>query len=412
MKDTTRSTLGISAIIVVLGVAGFFLLMHRGRPGEGPPRGAPARSVDLQVVRYEPQATTVRGLGRVQSAGDLVLAAQVGGRVLATAHPLGLKPGLAVPRDGLLCLIDTTDYALEVRRLRGQLRQSEEQLELARAATALARMDLERLEALLKADNASPQAVEQARFTLLGRQEKEIGLAAQTGPEGSVTLALRKAELQLERCRITAPFDLEVGAGDLVPGTLLAPGQTVARVLNLADLELRVPLRDSEAAWISQAPADREVRLSSTENSGADQVWRGRLAQLSGRLDPTQQTREAVVHVPGGQAGLRAGMLVEAVFTGRVLESALRIPRRALRENDRVLLWRGGRLEIAQVEVAWTGRHEALLIGGVAEGDTLVLTAIQDPVPGMLLRANGAPAPADGAVPAKGEGSGKAGGRP
>jgi RND family efflux transporter MFP subunit len=383
-RPALAKTLLYSLLLLLLAVAGFWALLSRrgGAPMQPPP--SPGRPVEIQLAVWEPVVTDIRALGRLHSASAFDLTAQVGGELLACAGAHGIKPGLRLGRGDLICRIDTTDTALDLRRLQAQVRLAEEQHRLALETLDLSRRELDRLEQLLAAGNASEAAVEQARRSWLAQAEREAALRTQIGPEGSLSAQRDLARVRLERCELRAPFDLEILDGELVVGAYVNPGQRIARVANLEELELRLPLRVEEARWLpAPGPAARvSLHPAGGEPSAA---WSGRLLQLGESVDPATQTRQALVGVAGGQDGLLPGMLVEAVLEGRTIPAGLVIPRRALREDGRVLVWRAGRLAIEDCEVIFSDRTRAVLSAGPDEGDTLVVSPIPDAVPGMRL---------------------------
>ncbi len=391
MQASTRKTLLYSALVIFAGIVGFMLIMRKGPQQTMAPPPVPPRAVEIQVATYSPLRPEIHALGRVRSAGAFDLAVQVGGKILATADPLGLKSGLRLKRGELVCLVDTTDYAIELNRLQAQLSLAEAQHELAVESTELARLDLERINQLAAAENASRQAQEQARKVWIAAREKELGLASQVGPGGSLTLARDKARVTLDRCWLRAPFDCEVSSGSLVPGALVSPNMTVARLENMEKLEIQVELRADEASGLPR-PGKTMVAIH-RERADSDEppLASGRFVHLASSLDPGSQLREARVEVDG-DSGLVPGMLVEVTFPGRELPQALRIPRNSLQSNDDVLLWRAGRLDRTAATLAFADRKWAYLTDGPAAGDTLVLTPIQHAIPGLSLRLKDAPA--------------------
>lgn len=389
MVGNIRKTILLSILILFIGIFGFWLLMQKGDAPTRTTPPTPARAVDVKIARFGPRQPQIRALGRVRSAGAFDLAVQVSGKILWTADPFGLKPGLKLKRGELICLVDTADYALELRRLEAGLRLAEEQHALARESSELARRDVERIEALQQADNASPQALEQTRKAWLASREKELGLAWQIGPEGTLSLARDKARLLLDRCSLRAPFDCEISSGELVPGSLVGSGAVVARLENMERLEVRVQLRDEEAEGLPE-PGSARVNLWGQGWKDQEPV-EGRFVHLGSSIDPVSQQREARVELRGG-TGLRPGMLVEVAFPGRVLPQALMVPRSSLQANGDLLLWRAARLERVPASVIYSDRQWAYLSAGPQEGDTLVLTPIQDAIPGLPLRLRNDPA--------------------
>ena len=90
-----------------------------------------------------------------------------------------------------------------------------------------------------------------------------------------------------------------------------------------------------------------------------------------------------------GDLPLLLGAYVAVEIRGPGLEGVVSIPRRALREDDRVWVNRGGELVVAPVEVAWSVGDRVFVRGGPEPGEEVVVSRIAAPVPGMALAVNG-----------------------
>ena len=83
---------------------------------------------------------------------------------------------------------------------------------------------------------------------------------------------------------------------------------------------------------------------------------------------------------------LRQQEFVEAAVSGRIVESAIRIPSDGLRAGDRVfVLTDDGLLDIRDVDVIHSNVAETILASGVLAGEEVITSAIRNPIPGMAL---------------------------
>jgi hypothetical protein len=126
------------------------------------------------------------------------------------------------------------------------------------------------------------------------------------------------------------------------------------------------------------------------------------VVRTEGELDPKTRMVHVVARVDDpyrpaepGAAPLSVGLFVDAEIHGRELAGAVRIPRAALHEGDRVFLADPeDRLRIRSVEVAQRGREEIVIRGGLATGERVILSALSVPVDGMPVRPAEPDAPA------------------
>jgi hypothetical protein len=84
------------------------------------------------------------------------------------------------------------------------------------------------------------------------------------------------------------------------------------------------------------------------------------------------------------------GTYVRAEIAGRRVENVVVLPRFALRNDDTVLVANEERkLEIRKVEVVREEPRQVYITSGVKDGELVVTTTLDAPIPGTLLVLNG-----------------------
>ena len=201
------------------------------------------------------------------------IAAEVGARILRIHADVGQK----VRRGALLAELDEGDLRLALAGL--QARRDE-----LLARSALAGQQLRRAQQLLQQNYVSAEFV--------GQRDAEVQvLAAQT--EGVAT-QIASARRQLDKARITAPFDAVVMQRSAQVGELAAPGAVLFVLTETARPELSAALAVTDAALISRAPAV-------TFETGAGS-YRVRLLRVAAVVASATRTREARLAFVGESA--------------------------------------------------------------------------------------------------------------
>jgi multidrug efflux pump subunit AcrA (membrane-fusion protein) len=388
MQLQHKRTLLYSLLLILVAVVGFKFLTAKPEPTHRRAHTDPSRNVELQRLHYGEQKVEVFSLGRVRGVSQIPLTARVSGTLLWTAGEHGLRTGLQLEQGDLLALIDTADVVLDRSSLESQLLLAQEQLLYTQSSLALAQKDVARLEELLNKGLAGEQALEAAQKQLLSVQEKEAGLQHQTREGGQLQSALAKAALQYDRCFVRAPFDLEILKGDWNVGALINPGTILAHVLERNRLEVRIQIPAQDAVFLEAGIKGLRVDLLHPETD--DLLGYAKIEHLSQAISPEMQTREALLSVEEAGSMLLPGMLVKAALLGPPLPHTFRLPRRVLREDGRLLVYRAGKLAFAHAVVLFRGEDYALLADGPSEGDSLVISPIQLPVEGAPLQVLGA----------------------
>ncbi len=373
----------IAAVLVLIGGIGLsaVLLATRTEP-EKAPRVDRGTLVETRAAETRTERYTVPAQGVVTPARRVALQPQVGGRVVELND--SLVPGGLVQAGELLFRIEPDDYELAVESARTRLADA-----LARLALEQGRQRVAEREWQLFADER-----DEAADPSLALREPQLAVA-----EAAVAAAraqLRQAVLNLQRTRVTAPFDALVLEETVDLGQTLSP-QSQA-----------VTLAGTGRAWVRAAvPVDRlgalelpdaQGRGGSTAeiryDSGAGTVVRrGRLLRLLGDLDPAGRLARVLVDIDdplaletGGLPLLFDSYVDVEIEGGRVTE-VVPLERAWLHAGDRVYVYgEDGRLDIRRVEVGWRKPDRVMITGGLEAGERVVTSPLASPVPGMKLR--------------------------
>jgi membrane fusion protein, multidrug efflux system len=227
-------------------------------------------------------------LGQFSAIDRVELRAQVGG----TLTEIHFKDGQIVHKGDLLFVIDPRPY--EIR-----LEQAKAALQTATARVALANNQLSRAQSLKRSEFATQETVDQRT------SDQDSSQAAVEDAKARI----RDAELDLEYCRVRAPFAGRIGArqvsiGSLVAGSRAATSPTtlLATLVSLDPLYLDFDMSESdfltfsrERVRISGPLANKVVIGLSDENSFSRE---GTLDFIDNALDRSSGTIHARATVP------------------------------------------------------------------------------------------------------------------
>jgi membrane fusion protein, multidrug efflux system len=284
---------GAALVVLALGYFGFSL--YKGGQAAPPQAATPPVTVSKPLQRDVD--SRLGFLGQFSAINRVELRAQVGG----TLTELHFKDGQIVHKGDLLFVIDPRPYEIK-------LAQAKAQLQTATARVALANTQLSRAQSLRHNDFATQETVDQRT------NEQDASEAAVEDAKSRI----RDAELDLEYCRVTAPFTGRIGSrqvsiGSLVAGSRAAvsPTTLLATLVSLDPIYLDFDMSESdyltfsrERARLSGPLADRVVIGLSDENTFPRQ---GTLDFVDNSLDRSSGTIHARATVPNSDLFLAPG---------------------------------------------------------------------------------------------------------
>jgi RND family efflux transporter MFP subunit len=207
---------------------------------------------------------------------------------------------------------------------------------------------------------------------------------------------LSNTQLNLSRTEIKAPYDGRVASEQVDIGQFIARGGVIAQLYATEQLEVRLPLADSQLGFLDPLILETGIytysaapRVSlSASYAGKKHGWNGKLLRSEGAIDRQSRVVYVVAQVddPKSQHGidLPVGLFLEAKISGITVENAAVIPRSAVREGNRVLVISSDNtLHFRQIEVLRYENEHAVVTSGLTAGERICLSPLQYVVDGM-----------------------------
>jgi RND family efflux transporter MFP subunit len=358
---------------------------------EPAPASTSAPLVRVERVQPAPFEFVVRAHGTVAPRTESDVVPQVSGPVVWVSP--ALASGGFFEQDEPLIRIERADYEVAVESARAAVARAESEF-------SRAQVELGRQSKLAKQSVASASRYDDAVNT------KRVAEAALR----EARALLERAERDLERTEIRAPYAGRVRQESVDVGQFVTRGTPIARIYAVDYAEVRLPIPDAELRYLDlpmlyrgddQTPPGPEVRLTA-RFAGRRHGWTGRVVRTEGEIDARSRMVTVVVQVddPYGRAGdaaiaasaetrppLAVGLFVEAEIRGRRVEDAVVLPRTALRGDDRVFVVDAeGRLHFRDVEVLRSERDQIVVGTGLAADEEVVVSAMAAPVDGQQVR--------------------------
>ena len=359
----------------------------------------PARVVAplVSVIEVQPRDLqfSVHTQGTVVPRTESDLIPQVSGEVIWVSPRL-VSGGFFEAADPLL-RIDPSDHRVELEAARAVVARTKS--EFARAKT-----EIERQRSLAVQGVASQARIDDAENAF---RVAEAELREQTAK-------LARAERDLERTEIRAPYQGRVRSEKVDAGQFASRGDSIATLYATDYAEVRLPLPDRDLFYldipfnlsgetVASEGDQTEMRLGPevqlrAEFAGEPRTWIGQIVRTEGEIDAKSRMVHLVARVedPYGQNGaigsapLAVGLFVEAEIQGRKVANVFVLPRTALRTDggdDLVyVVDAGDRLRFRAVEVLRAERDVVVIGSGLRANDRVCISPMAAAVNGMAVR--------------------------
>jgi RND family efflux transporter MFP subunit len=276
-----------------------------------------------------------------------------------------VEPGQLVQAESLLLQLEEADYrdalteaSSQLSETQATLQRDRKLLDLASENRRLAEREYARLEKLGKGSLASVSTLESSRQQLINLQAEEARLAFSLESSKArlerQQAARNRAQRNLDRTRLLAPFDGRVNRVMVETGDYVTANTLVLELIDTSNLELQVAVNGDvvEALQLGQ---------QLTVDIGARQVS-GKLIAL--QYDPDTQTHTHPLRIQVASDGLIPGQLGQVRLPLRARKAALVVPAAAMLREE-------GKYYVFLVEDNKLSRQE--ITPGIRDGDLQVV---------------------------------------
>lgn len=344
-------------------VCASLLLVGCNKPAAQSSEAPMDRPVLVAPARYASRSLAREFVATIQPRVESDQGFRVAGKVVKRLVQVGQRVKAGEP----LAVLDEKD-------LRLQKEQAEAEFSAAKMGLTQAEGDEKRALALRKNGWTAQAAVDRVR-------------AAAEEARGRFQRAQRAVELarnSLDYATLRADGDGVVTQALIEPGQVVASGQTAIRVARSGELEAAVALPEDFSAAADKGAA------TLTLWSNKARTYRARLRELSPSADAATRTFAARYSILDSDSAVVLGMSATLTIATPGAVPMLSVPLSALfNQGDGPALWRvdaDSRLQLAPVKLVRYEADSALVTGGVAEGDSIVILGVHKLESGRKVR--------------------------
>ena len=214
--------------------------------------------------------------------------------------------GRHVRRGEALAFLDDRQTAADRDAARAKVKSLEADVKGWEYETKVLEADLDRDEQMMKAQLITQQQLEHARYKVeADKFETERSRQNLINAQAS----LQSLQLELEKTRVTAPFDGVVARRYVRAGQKVAVGDRIFWVTAVAPLRIRFTLPERFAGHLQMGDS-----LAITSADVPAELHDAKIISVSPVVDPASGTIEAVAEVVGSSGALRPGMTATVRF--------------------------------------------------------------------------------------------------
>ncbi|NKB99083.1 MAG: efflux RND transporter periplasmic adaptor subunit [Pseudomonadales bacterium] len=374
-----RIILPIVILIVGVGIAAG--IVATGPELKQQPPGSSAPLVRTWVASPQTVQMSSRTHGTVLPRTESELIPEVSGRITMISDSM-VSGGFFKEGDELF-QVETLDYAVALEQARASLASARSELSIAKRAHAR-QIDLARKQST--SESLRDDALNRLRIAEASLREAKARIA--------------RAERDLERTTITAPYDGRVRTERVDVGQFVNRGASVAMLYATDYAEVRLPVHDEELAYLDLQLDGLEPELESepiamlsAQFAGKEHTWAGKIVRTEGEIDPQTRMINLVAQVDApyepmaGRPPLAVGLFVEAEIHGREVHGIFVLPRSALQANSQVYVVTADRtIEFRDVEILRVVDEDVYVSSGFQQGETICLSTVSNAVEGMSVR--------------------------
>lgn len=363
-------------IIAVFAAAAWLLINTQEAPEQkDEPINIPI--VDVQTVTPQTLSLNLPSYGVVNPKYKTQLVTEVQGRMLSISA--NFVAGGVVKKGEQLAIIEPSDYEADLIQAEATLAQATAALNEEKARGEVAKVEFKDF------GNGLPPELG-LRIPQLKKEQANVKYAQ---------AALARAQRNLERTVIRAPFDGIIKARNVDLGQYVTLGTNLGELYDTSIAEIRLPLTNEELAYLESVEnPDTSVTLTA-QLAGKQATWQGSIVRSENVID--EQTRMvylvAEIRDPylrntntSNQLPLKYGSFVNAVITGRTVNDVVTLPRHVVRNGQVAVVTQDNIIEMRQVNIIRSDVDTLYIKGSFKANERVSTTSVNSLSSGQTVK--------------------------
>ncbi|MFT7559998.1 MAG: RND family efflux transporter MFP subunit [Flavobacteriales bacterium] len=403
-------------LLLAVGFALIIAVLFFSRPSQKRQFTPPSTHLSVQAIRVEERnfQTYIQSYGLVQAKIKNQVFSQVSGRIDYIAE--NFRDGAHFNKDEILLKIEQDDYDIALALSEAKLAEAESNLAEEQARVTQAKTDWQRLE---RSTAASSLVLRQPQ--LKAAEAKLAGAIAE----------VRRAQLDVERCTIRAPFTGRSQSLSVDMGQYINSNSLLGEIFASSNFEVRLTIKNKDLAYLdlptNNIPVNTTVKLFAGDvaQPSNEKYWPAQLVRTASHIDDdsrqlyvvaalkssnleaiTQETitletitQEAITLDTASRSITQAGSTLEnmrsannerhrtdaapysgqyvkALIPSKTIPNAISIANTSIYQGRYVYVYRDGALYRQDIQLRWQGPSYSLLSSGLNHGDILVSTPL------------------------------------
>lgn len=374
-----------------------------GAAAQGAQRAPVEVTVATAVARTEPETLDLDGTLVADEESNVT--SVVAGRVMEVF----VERGARVEAGDRLVRLRDVDYRLQAAAARAQLEQAAARLGMerpeaavpradqmpdvlaARSEAELAQANLARSEELGQRGVLSAQALDEARSRAASARERQQtalnNARASVAALASARTTLSQATTSASEAVVRAPFSGEVVERTISVGEYVSPQTSLLTLVRIDPLRIELQIPQQHLGSVREGlPVELHV------DAYPGRAFPGTVRYVSAAI--RRDTRGLVVEavVPNHERELRPGLFVSARITVGATRDVVSIPPSAVLSEagvDRAFVVRDGVIDEHVISIARRTADEVVVGDGLASGDQVVTSALDQLADGVPVHVTG-----------------------
>ncbi len=389
MEQSSNGIRNFILSVIFLGVAlgAAYYVKNNPPKAEREKPVAPVLQVETMVAEPQNYNIIIESYGTIQARTQGTLTAQVDGEVINVAE--GFRQGSFFEKGDLLLEIDPRDYQTTLINAQANVSQAQAALAQEQAQAEQAAKDWKRLGNSGKASD------------LVLRKPQ---LAASRAQLEWNKAALAKAELDLKRTQIVAPYAGRIISKNVDLGQYVTTGTQLAEIFAVDYVEVRLPLTSREYTYVDihenyrgenfTADSSNSPLVRVTNRIGnTSQSFNGYISRSEGVFNTSTRQTYVVAHIDDpygkrtdGSPPLKIGQFVTAEIQGKTLADVYVVPNSAVYQGSYIFIAEDNIIQRREINLLWQDNDNTVIDQGITEGEIIVLTPLNETISGTQIQ--------------------------